>query len=292
MSHRPRTIQIYLPSGDPRGIRVARLTTHIMQVFEVPRALLGQFLAMPEAQRVAVYYLVGDDEVSETPMAYIGQTGDLKVRLGDHHRSKDFWSRALVAVSLSDILTQTHALYLEWLSIKLAGETGRYKVTNGNAGSRPQAPAPLEADCDEIFDNVRMLLATLGQPIFESLSEPKEAAAKRDELYYCVYAGSDAAGEYTEEGFVVLKGSKARLEMAPSMVKMGFDKRREALIADGTLVSTAGALVFQRDVLFKTPSGASDMVTGASTNGWTLWKTKDGKTLDELKRQPSLTSPT
>lgn len=42
--------------------------------------------------------------------------------------------------------------------------------------------------------------------------------------------------------------------------------------------------VFQRDVLFKSPSGASDVIAGASTNGWMLWKTKAGKTLDELKR--------
>jgi hypothetical protein len=43
--------------------------------------------------------------------------------------------------------------------------------------------------------------------------------------------------------------------------------------------------IFQRDVLFKSPSGATDTIAGASTNGWMLWKTKDGKTLDELKRQ-------
>ena len=28
-----------------------------------------------------------------------------------------------------------------------------------------------------------------------------------------------------------------------------------------------------------------DTIAGASTNGWVLWKSKDGKTLDELKRQ-------
>lgn len=38
MTGRPRTIQTYLPSGDPRGIRVAELTTSIVRVIEVPRA--------------------------------------------------------------------------------------------------------------------------------------------------------------------------------------------------------------------------------------------------------------
>ncbi|WP_143476446.1 DUF4357 domain-containing protein, partial [Pseudacidovorax sp. RU35E] len=42
--------------------------------------------------------------------------------------------------------------------------------------------------------------------------------------------------------------------------------------------------VFQEDVPFGSPSGASDVVTGNPSNGWTVWKNKDGKTLDDLKR--------
>jgi hypothetical protein len=34
----PKTIQIFLPGGDPQGIRVAELTTRIVQVIEVPRS--------------------------------------------------------------------------------------------------------------------------------------------------------------------------------------------------------------------------------------------------------------
>jgi len=37
MTPAPKTIQIYLPGGDPRGIRVAEVTTRIVQVIEVPR---------------------------------------------------------------------------------------------------------------------------------------------------------------------------------------------------------------------------------------------------------------
>lgn len=39
------------------------------------------------------------------------------------------------------------------------------------------------------------------------------------------------------------------------------------------------------DFDFTTPSRASKVVTGTSTNGWIVWKTADGKTLDELVRQ-------
>ncbi len=39
------------------------------------------------------------------------------------------------------------------------------------------------------------------------------------------------------------------------------------------------------DFDFSTPSQASKVMTGASTNGWIAWKTTDGKTLDEVVRK-------
>jgi len=59
MSARPQTVQIYLPGGDPRGIRVAELTTRIVQVLEVPRALLAEFLKMLESKQVAALAITG-----------------------------------------------------------------------------------------------------------------------------------------------------------------------------------------------------------------------------------------
>jgi hypothetical protein len=284
MTSRPRTIQIFLPTGDPRGLRVAELTTSIVRIIEVPRKLLDGYLDMPEAKQVGVYFLIGDDDDQDYPAVYIGQTGGTGQRLVDHHKQKEFWSRALVAVSLTNNMTQTHALYLEWLSIKCANEAGRYKVENGNGGSKPHTPAPLEADCQEIFDTMRTLLATLGQPCFEPLAKSKDQV-QSDELFYCKSASYDAIGQYTEEGLVVLKGSKARVDVAPSMGKWKAGSKRDALVSDGALKLEGTHFVFQRDVLFKSPSGASDFIAGASTNGWMLWKAKDGKTLDELKRQ-------
>ena len=37
---RPQTIQIFQPLGDPRGIRIAEITTRIVQLIEVPRPQL------------------------------------------------------------------------------------------------------------------------------------------------------------------------------------------------------------------------------------------------------------
>lgn len=305
MTQRPRTIQIFLPAGDPRGIRVAALTTSIVQVIEVPRPLMVQFLQMPESRQVGVYYLIGDDEEKDQLSVYIGQTGLLGKRLNEHDLDpkREFWNRALVALSLTHSLTQTHAMYLEWCSIQQANTAQRYSVENGNAGSKPYTPAALEADCQEIFDTIRTLVATMGQPVFEPLavrrvepdpslsdtgfgaSSASMAVADPEILFYCEGPSASAKAQYTEEGLVVLKGSRGRGEVSPSMIPMSAGKNRQRLIDAGTLMQEGNAYVFQKDVLFGSPSGASDVVLGRSSNGWLEWKDASGRTLDALKRR-------
>jgi hypothetical protein len=131
---RAQTIQIYLPSGDPAGLRVANLTTRTVRVFEVPRSLLSQFLKRPEAAQVGVYYLFGSGD-EEAPRCYIGQSGNVGARLQNHAGTKDFWTKAMVAVSLTNEWTSTHVAYLEWLSLSRATEAGRYVLLNGNQAS-------------------------------------------------------------------------------------------------------------------------------------------------------------
>lgn len=280
---RPQTIQIFLPLGDPRSIRVAEITTRIVQVIEVPRPQLDVFLQMPESDQVAVYFLFGQSEDGADPKVYIGQTGDLRKRLTTHNKEKDFWQRALILISRTNSLTQTHGLFLEWQCIQAAKHAGRYGSENGNTGTKPHTPAPLEADCMEIFDTGRTLLATLGYPLFEPVANLPGPTGEPD-VFYCRRAGADARGEYTSEGFVVLKGSKGRAQIAKGFENHSFAKRRTELMSQGKIVIENGGAVFTDDVLFASPSGASAVVCAAASNGWLDWKSAHGKTLDELKR--------
>ena len=282
---RPQTIQIFLPKGDPRGMRVAEITTRIVRVIEVPRSQLADFLKMPEAQQVGVYVLTGELSDGGLPRAYIGQSGNVGNRLAQHNQSKDFWNRALVVISLTNSLTQTHALFLEWLAIAEASKAGRYSLENTNAGTQPYTPAPLQADCHEIHETAATLLATLGQPLFEPLTNAPMATGET-ELFYCKGSGADGVGEYTSEGFVVHKGSKGRAEIVTSIQGTSNERFRNQLVVDGILSANNGQLVFTRDHLFSSPSMAAMAVMGRSANGWIEWRTAGGKTLDEVKRQP------
>ena len=281
---RPQTIQIFLPAGDPRGVRVAEITTRIVRVIEVPRSQLAEFVRTPEALQVGVYFLMGELSEAGLPRVYIGQSGSVGNRLVQHNQYKDFWNRAMVVISLTNSMTQTHALFLEWFAISEATKAGRYSLENGNFGARPHTPSPLEADCHEIHETAATLLATLGQPIFEPLTNAATFLGVK-ELFYCKASGSDGVGEYTTEGFVVHKGSRGRGENVASFKGTSGERLRALLIAEGVLSSFDGMLVFSRDHLFPSPSSAADVLTGRNANGWTEWKSSNGKTLDELKRQ-------
>lgn len=291
---RPQTIQIYLPKGNPRSLRVAEITTRIVRVIEIPRNQLNTFFDMPEAQQVGVYFLVGNLDDESSPQLYIGQTGDLINRLKEHNKSKDFWTRAFVTVSLTNSITQTHALFLEWLSIETATKVGRYTLQNKNTGSLPYTPDPLKADCHEIHETTATLLATLGQPIFETFTDNNtdiETALQSEQHEFYIKGRRDtqvhAKGQYTAEGFVVIKGSSASQAVRKSLEGTSAQQSIERLIKEGILSLTEDGqgYIFTRDHLFNSPSMAAMAVLGRSANGWNEWKTERGITLDALVRQ-------
>ena len=276
----PKTIQIFLPSGDPSGVRIAEITTSVVRVIEFPRQELDAFLKMPESKQVGVYLLFGEDEESGNQQLYIGQSGELSKRLSQHNQKKDFWSKAVAIVSLTNNLTQTHVLFLEWLAIKEAKSIGRYELENGNEGSKPYTPAPMEADCHEIFNVSKTLLGTLGHPVFKSLTQSK---VKQTDYFYCTRNSVEGKGVMTDEGFVVLKGSVGVSEVADKYA----DKvpMREKLLKSGAAVIEGNQFVIRKDTLFKTPSGASCTLLGMASNGWREWKNKAGQTLDDVYRK-------
>ena len=279
MLGRYRTIQIYLPNGDPTGIRIAELTTSIIRVIEIPRNLVSQFSKTDEANQVGFYFLFGGDSHNEV---YIGQSGNLGSRLTQHSKDdKRDWERALAVVSLPNNLTQTHVLYLESLSIERAKACDRYRVINGNGGQRPHTPIPLRDDCDDIHEIASLLMATLGYPIFEKLVD--ESNEDEREIFYCTRTGANAQAVYTNEGLVVLKGSTGLLN-PNGKSRADLVNARDRLIESGVLAVEDEFTRFTKDWLFSTPSGASNAVVVMPFNGWREWKTASGITLDELHR--------
>lgn len=309
MTPSAKTIQIYLPKGNPRGLRLAEMTTRTVRLIEIPRIHIDDFFAMPDANQVGLYFLIGETESTEKPFLYVGQTGDLKRRLSQHD-DKDFWTRAFVMLSTNNSMTQTHALYMEHKAIATATEVGRYELKNGNNGNKPHTPDPLKADCEELFHTLDVLLSTLGQPVFESISispiinsqtkpvsTPIEATSQSKTsslqtvisdndpmLFHCKVKSANAQGYYDDDGFVILENSLVRKNPAPSLSKWALSTRQEMLKNNKLVEFNEESYKLVEDFLFKTPSGAAQIVTGRPTNGWVEWKNAAGQTLSNIYR--------
>lgn len=276
-----KTIQIYCPNGEPRGVRIAEITTRIVQAVVVPRAKIEEALSRPELGGVGLYFLFGESETAGLPVAYIGEADDCCVRLKQHNKNKDFWNIAVAIVSRTGSFTKAHGKLLEWIAIDKANIAGRYQLDNGNAGGEPNVPEWMQADVAEVFETAEVLLNTLGFPIFEPAAN---RAAEADAVFYCKRGGADARGVYNEEGFVVLKGSLARRETTSSSHDMVGPKREE-LIGSGVLAPAKDGYRFERDMAFSSPSAAAAIVSGGSANGWVEWRNANGQTLDEVYRK-------
>lgn len=276
-----KTIQIYLPDGNPRGIRIAEITSRTIQAMLIPRSMLDEAGSRDELRNVGVYFLIGASEDDSKEPLYIGEAEDCLTRLQQHNRSKDFWTHALVVCSKTQQFTKTHIKFMEAFCYKEAGKANRFELNNGNMPNEPHLSESMRADLMDNYETMKVLVSTLGYPFFDQIKKPR---AK--EILVCQWKDLYAEGEYSEEGFVVFAGAKCRLDETRA-INNAAKKIRKTLLRKEILTQleeTDTYLTLGTDHIFKTPSAAACFVLGRSANGWTEWKYKDGRTLDEVKR--------
>jgi hypothetical protein len=84
-------------------------------------------------------------------------------------------------------------------------------LENNNTPTKPQLTNQDRDFTLRYFDELKIIISTLGYPVFEQTKLTKK------NLYYCKSKDSDAVGEYSEEGFTVNKGSKSNIKEVTSI---------------------------------------------------------------------------
>jgi hypothetical protein len=281
-----QTIQIFLPDGNPTSIKIADLTNRMITAVLFPRTKLLEVGKRDEVKRYGVYFLFGDNDEKAKPIAYIGETDNCFERIKAHDSKKNFWNYAVVVSSKANTFTKSHVKYLEYLCLKIAREIGRYELNNQNLPAKPHISESLEADLMDNYETIKVLLATLGYPIFEEISK---ASVKEKQLLYCKGKDAIAEGDMSNEGFIVFKGSKANVVETNTIGSSSSNLRRK-LVDAKILVRKGNVYIFVEDYVFKSPSAAADTVLARSANGWTEWKNHEGKTIDEIYRNDTNTT--
>lgn len=280
-----KTIKIFLVDGEPNGLKTAELSNWVGQAIVIPRNKLKDIRQRPDCNKPAVYFLVGkENEEALLSTAYIGEAENLWNRLTTHDSSKDFWFTAIAFVSKDNNLTKAHVKYLESRCMEIASLVKRYDLENGVKSVLPSLSESDIAEMEEFLRNLRLLLTAVGYPILQEIAS-KEQVSTSDPLFTCGGKKAFANGRMTNEGFVVYKDSTATAQFSNAVAERN-RKNVEKLISNGYLEKKDEELyVFIKDYVFNSPSAASDIILGNSTSGWKKWKTKGGKTLEEIYKK-------
>jgi len=280
MLNRPYTLKIFLPGGDPDGLRTIEKSNWSGSGIVIPRALMAEAKGRRELGRTGIYVLIGPPEESGLPRVYVGEGDPIKPRLDQHAGKKDFWTAGIAFTSKDENLNKAHVQYIESRLISLAAAAKRCVLDNGNVPALPSLSEADAAETEGFLAEMLLCFPLLGVNVFTAAA----AVQKKDKgkLLFITSKGVKAQGMETPEGFVVMAGSGAVQEVAPSCHDY-MKQLRVALLSNGVLKVAGDHLVFAQDYVFASPSTAAGVVRGLATNGRNDWKTQDGKTLKQLQ---------
>jgi len=284
-SRRGFSVNVFLPTGDPEGLKVVEKSNWTGRGLVIPRAMFGESKSREELGRTGVYLLVGPSEASSLPAIYVGEGDPIRPRLEQHLKNKEFWTHAIAFTSKDTNLNKAHVQRLESRLVELAKNAKRCVLDNGNMPAPPSLSEADEAMAEGFLDDVLLCLPILGYSMFETGAAA--AARSNEEILHLSAKGVEATGKDTAAGFVVFarSGAVGDDKVTPSLINHfpAVKDLRDELIRQQVLVPQGEDFVLTIDYTFSSPSMASSVVLGRTSNGREAWKTKDGRTLKELQ---------
>jgi hypothetical protein len=273
------SIRLYLADGRADGFRLVEKSNWTGLGLVSSRSDYLKARKRAEYGRPGVYLLTGPPSGTVLKdQLYVGEADDVRDRVDQHVKGKDFWTTVIAFTSKDENLNKAHVRYLEARLVQLATEAGRVGILNGTVPALPKLSEPDRADMEAYLREMLVILPLLGVVAFEAIGGQAPAAVR----LYLRGKGAQATGADTPEGFVVDAGSYARPDSVPS-IHGWLEAHRQRLLAEGVLVSDGSHLRFTRAHLFDSPSTAAGVVLGRSANGRVEWKGEAGQTLRAMQ---------
>lgn len=272
-----KKLEIIYHNGQPDGIRSIRRHLSTMTTYVIPRPLLSEAKKLTGINRPGIYYLISENDDNKIAQIYIGQTRNGVSRLDDHNRSKDFWNKAIMFLADSKTFSLDMISGLEAYAINKATEAKRYKVEN-TVNPRYEIDEYDLPLIEEVYEEIKFIMATQGYKMENSPNTLNEA-----NILHTTRNSVHALGIYDGDQFEVLEGSQ--IDMSRKCHSEKVEKQRQTAVQNGNIIKNGEKYILNVSIPFTSPSTAAMFVLGGSTNGWVEWKSKDGKTLDELFRR-------
>lgn len=180
------TIRIFVPDGNPEGVKVVDLLNWTGVGVAFPRSEWPSIKGRPEFTRSGVYILSGSEEGvdDELPTIYVGQGDEVGKRLDQHYKDKDFWDWGYAFVSRSNALNRAHITWLEYALIQQGKDANRCHFDNKNAPRDPKLSESDAADTNGFLHEILRILPIVGVHVFEkpvavAVTEPRAPGASQ-----------------------------------------------------------------------------------------------------------------
>ena len=177
----PFTIRIFVPNGDPEGVRLIDRMNWTGLGIAFPRSEWRSVRQRPEFSRVGVYILVGYQDDDDLPTIYVGQADGVGNRIDTHFQKKDFWNWGIAFTSASGGLNRAHVTWLEHALVDRATTARRCHMENGNAPQEPMLTEAEKADTQAFLKEIFQILPLVGLRAFEvprAVAEPGHLPAE------------------------------------------------------------------------------------------------------------------
>ena len=272
------SVKIFVPDGDPEGLRVIEKSNWTGQGIVFPRSLFAEVRHREELNRTGVYVLWGPGGSGQLPRAYMGEGGVLLPRLDSHAKNKDFWTHGIAFTSKDQSLNKAHVQYLEARLVQLAAEAKRCELDNTNVPQMPALSGADTADAELYLADMLLCLPVVGVSFFE---KPQGPTGKSRELFLSA-KGIQARGYEGPGGFVVRSGSQA-VKNEVASIHTYLSDLRKALLNQDIFEDTGTAYRLAQDYIFTSPSTAAGVLLGRSANGRAEWKDAERRSLKEIQ---------
>ena len=284
---RPFSIRLFLPDGDPDGLRIVEKSNWSGVGLVFPRSLFPEAAKRSELQSPGIYILVGENEDSSLPRIYIGQADPLYRRLSQHYAQKDFWSWGVCFTSRDQNLNRAHVIYLEDRLIAMAQEAKQATLENDTGSPSAQLSEPDQADAESFLQDMLSIFPLVGLSAFE---RPDRSNNSTQTALFLSLRGAKSEGFETTKGFVVKSGSRAA-GSETSSIHQYISAIRKDLIDKGVLRTEGEGFIFTEDYAFRSPTMAAGVLLGRAANGRNVWKDANGRTLKALQQAATVTEP-
>ncbi len=276
----PCTLSLFLADGTVEGLKIIKKSNWNGCGMAFPRLLFPKHRERSELMEPGVYLLLGTSDGSDGKRRlYVGEGDPLISRLESHYREKDWWSEAIVFTATDRSLNKAFIQFFESELIQQGCNSARFEMDNNKKPVPRRLSETDRATCKGFMGEVQLCLPVLGVNLDSQLF----SALRSDEQLYIRAKGLKAIGMEVSDGFVIMAGSEVALEETTT-IPANIQKLRKTMFDEGTLQKTENLkAIFSRNHRFGSPSTASSVILGSSSNGRDLWKNINGESLKSIQ---------